>query len=118
MIDDESNEHFPGNSHVSRQDVLEDIEHDPTGGLGAKTDGREFAEPTERASRGDLKEKFGPCEAKPNPGIDHEMKKVPPPSENKRFEAYARAANEDDDGYDPWSDRRPEEPFWEADPWS
>ena len=31
---------------------------------------------------------------------------------------YIRAENEDDDGYDPYSDRRPErEPLFEADPW-
>lgn len=33
-------------------------------------------------------------------------------------ETFARAANEDDDGYDPWSDRIVQEPFWEKDPWS
>lgn len=33
--------------------------------------------------------------------------------------AYARPENEDDDGYDPWSDRRPEpEPLFERDPWA
>ncbi|MEY8437785.1 hypothetical protein AAK967_08615 [Atopobiaceae bacterium 24-176] len=32
---------------------------------------------------------------------------------------FCRPENEDDDGYDPWSDRRPEsEPLWEPDPWS
>lgn len=32
---------------------------------------------------------------------------------------YIRAENEDDDGYDPYSDRRPEpEPLFEPDPWS
>ena len=32
---------------------------------------------------------------------------------------FARAENEDDDGYDPWSDRRPErEPLFERDPWA
>ena len=32
---------------------------------------------------------------------------------------FARAENEDDDGYDPWSDRRPSsEPLFERDPWS
>ena len=32
---------------------------------------------------------------------------------------YARAENEDDDGYDPYSDRRPvSEPLFERDPWS
>ncbi|MGI6105448.1 MAG: hypothetical protein ACOYD7_04545 [Raoultibacter sp.] len=30
---------------------------------------------------------------------------------------YARAANEDDDGYDPWSDRKAVDPLWEEDPW-
>ena len=31
---------------------------------------------------------------------------------------YLRAENEDDDGYDPYSDRRPEpEPLFERDPW-
>ena len=30
-----------------------------------------------------------------------------------------RAENEDDDGYDPYSDRRPDpEPLFEEDPWS
>lgn len=32
---------------------------------------------------------------------------------------FARAENEDDDGYDPWSDRRPDpEPLFSEDPWS
>lgn len=31
---------------------------------------------------------------------------------------FIRAENEDDDGYDPYSDRRPEpEPLFERDPW-
>ena len=30
---------------------------------------------------------------------------------------FARAANEDDDGYDPYSDRREEPPLFEPDPW-
>ncbi|WP_165061742.1 hypothetical protein [Adlercreutzia sp. ZJ154] len=30
---------------------------------------------------------------------------------------YLRAANEDDDGYDPYSDRPYIEPFYEPDPW-
>ncbi len=34
-------------------------------------------------------------------------------------EEFLRAANEDDDGYDPYSDRRPDpEPLFERDPWS
>ncbi len=32
---------------------------------------------------------------------------------------FARAENEDDDGYDPYSDRRPRtEPLFERDPWT
>lgn len=32
---------------------------------------------------------------------------------------FVRAQNEDDDGYDPYSDRRPvSEPLFERDPWS
>lgn len=30
---------------------------------------------------------------------------------------YLRAANEDDDGYDPYSDRRDEPPLFEENPW-
>ena len=30
---------------------------------------------------------------------------------------YKRPANEDDDGYDPYSDRPVEEPQYEKDPW-
>lgn len=35
----------------------------------------------------------------------------------KSANPYLRAANEDDDGYDPYSDRREEEPLFEARPW-
>ena len=42
---------------------------------------------------------------------------APKPSPKPRA-PYIRAENEDDDGYDPYSDRRPErEPMFEADPW-
>lgn len=30
---------------------------------------------------------------------------------------FVRAEAEDDDGYDPYSDRREERPFFEANPW-
>lgn len=40
------------------------------------------------------------------------------PAAPKPRDPYIRAENEDDDGYDPYSDRRPErEPLFEADPW-
>lgn len=43
--------------------------------------------------------------------------------EDRRAPAYEdpciRAENEDDDGYDPYSDRRPDpEPLFERDPWA
>lgn len=48
-----------------------------------------------------------PAASKPAP------KPVPKPRD-----PYIRAENEDDDGYDPYSDRRPErELLFEADPW-
>lgn len=44
-------------------------------------------------------------------------KPAPKPASKPR-DPYIRAENEDDDGYDPYSDRRPErEPTFEADPW-
>lgn len=37
----------------------------------------------------------------------------------KPLDPCIRAENEDDDGYDPYSDRRPEpEPLFERDPWA
>ena len=33
-------------------------------------------------------------------------------------DTYARPEREDDDGYDPWSDRREESPLFEEDPWN
>ena len=39
--------------------------------------------------------------------------------DQKPCDPYIRAENEDDDGYDPYSDRRPEpEPLFERDPWA
>ena len=36
----------------------------------------------------------------------------------KPRDPFLRAENEDDDGYDPYSDRRPDpEPLFERDPW-
>ena len=44
--------------------------------------------------------------------------KASPKPAPKPRDPYNRAVNEDDDGYDPYSDRRPErEPMFEADPW-
>ena len=45
-------------------------------------------------------------------------KPVPKPAPKPR-DPYIRAENEDDDGYDPYSDRRPvSEPLFERDPWA
>lgn len=39
--------------------------------------------------------------------------------QNAYDQAYIRPEGEDDDGYDPYSDRRPSpEPLFEADPWA
>ena len=43
-----------------------------------------------------------------------QRKAVPLPA---RPSAYRRAENEDDDGYDPWSDRIEETPLFEENPW-
>ncbi|MBY4797691.1 hypothetical protein K6V98_04890 [Collinsella sp. AGMB00827] len=62
-------------------------------------------------------------------GVDSQASKLPKKSDQKRTpvkqkklveptDPYIRAEAEDDDGYDPYSDRRPEpEPLFEADPW-
>lgn len=46
---------------------------------------------------------------------------VPPKkiAEREAAREFLRAENEDDDGYDPYSDRRPvSEPLFERDPWN
>lgn len=51
------------------------------------------------------------------PAAPASPKASPKPAPKPR-DPYIRAENEDDDGYDPYSDRRPErEPLFEADPW-
>ena len=43
----------------------------------------------------------------------------PSKAADERNREFLRAENEDDDGYDPYSDRRPDpEPLFERDPWS
>ena len=47
-------------------------------------------------------------------GKQESLRKAEAPSD-----PFIRAENEDDDGYDPYSDRRPApEPMFERDPWS
>ena len=39
--------------------------------------------------------------------------------DSRDLREFVRAENEDDDGYDPYSDRRPaREPLFERDPWN
>lgn len=46
------------------------------------------------------------------------VKKLAPKKSASKQSEFIRAENEDDDGYDPYSDRRPEvEPLFERDPW-
>ena len=56
-------------------------------------------------------------EKKPKSSQTSTKKKLVKKSAPKQSE-FIRAENEDDDGYDPYSDRRPEvEPLFERDPW-
>ncbi len=51
---------------------------------------------------------------KQTPATARDTKTAPKPSD-----PFIRAENEDDDGYDPYSDRRPEpEPLFSPDPWN
>lgn len=53
-------------------------------------------------------------------GDQERRKDVPRVAEQKKApqDPCIRAENEDDDGYDPYSDRRPNpEPLFEEDPW-
>ena len=46
------------------------------------------------------------------------VKKLTSKKSASKQSEFIRAENEDDDGYDPYSDRRPEvEPLFERDPW-
>lgn len=50
---------------------------------------------------------------------NEERKKPKKREAPKQHDPCIRAENEDDDGYDPYSDRRPErEPLFEPDPWN
>lgn len=46
------------------------------------------------------------------------MNKLEPAPTQEEHDPFIRPENEDDDGYDPYSDRPPTpEPLFEADPW-
>lgn len=48
------------------------------------------------------------------PSLPKPAAKADPTPEEREF---IRAENEDDDGYDPYSDRREERPLFEQNPW-
>ena len=48
------------------------------------------------------------------PNLPKPAAKADPTPEEREF---IRAENEDDDGYDPYSDRREERPLFEQNPW-
>lgn len=65
-------------------------------------------------SRGGEQDRRGPCGATVG-GPQHHVRS---PAGTSRADPFIRTENEDDDGYDPYSDRRPDpEPLFERDPW-
>jgi len=55
---------------------------------------------------------------KPDDSKKNEPKKEQNREKSDANPVYDRPENEDDDGYDSWSDRRPRaEPLFERDPW-
>lgn len=68
----------------------------------------------------DLKLEGAPAPSAPAPsGAQRPAAPMPAPAAAPQRDEFIRAENEDDDGYDPYSDRRPTpEPLFERDPWS
>ena len=59
--------------------------------------------------------------ATPNiaPDASHAAVELPHETRDSEMSAFLRAQNEDDDGYDPYSDRpASREPLFEPDPWA
>lgn len=53
------------------------------------------------------------------PGQRRDARQARPKLDQPKDDPFIRAEREDDDGYDPYSDRRPTpEPLFERDPWS
>ena len=72
--------------------------------------------PAAPAPSGTLRERIDAARAK-QAGSVPAPKSASGPASAGAPNPFARAENEDDDGYDPWSDRREEPSFWEEDPW-
>lgn len=56
-------------------------------------------------------------EDRPDPEKKHADNRRTTTHPKRRHDEYRRPANEDDDGYDPYSDRPAYEPRYEEDPW-
>ena len=75
------------------------------------------AEKTHQHDKADPKDAAPQSGAAPQRG--EKQNSLTPKKSQEVDNEFVRAENEDDDGYDPYSDRRPmSEPLFERDPWS
>lgn len=77
----------------------------------------------DKAVETDQHDKADPKDAAPQSGPapqrGEKQNTLTPKKSQEVDNEFVRAENEDDDGYDPYSDRRPmSEPLFERDPWS
>ena len=80
--------------------------------MGDPKDGRTARDEADRDGKGNARHKGDAPAPKGRP------KGRARPEVDPRDAPFVRAENEDDDGYDPYSDRRPRpEPLFERDPW-
>lgn len=89
---------------------------DDATGAGAAAMPQMSPGPAAPAPSGTLRERIDAARAK-QAGSVPAPKSASGPASDGAPNPFARAENEDDDGYDPWSDRREEPSFWEEDPW-
>ena len=77
----------------------------------------------DKAAKTHQHDKADPKDAAPQNGAapqrEEKQNTLTPKKSQEVDNEFVRAENEDDDGYDPYSDRRPiSEPLFERDPWS
>lgn len=77
----------------------------------------------DKAAKTHQHDKANPKDAAPQSGAApqraEKQNSLTPKKSQEVDSEFVRAENEDDDGYDPYSDRRPiSEPLFERDPWS
>lgn len=77
----------------------------------------------DKAAKTHQHDKANPKDAAPlcgaAPQREEKQNSLTPKKSQEVDNEFVRAENEDDDGYDPYSDRRPiSEPLFERDPWS